>query len=283
MRFDFNSSNKRLIAASVFALTAAAIVGSIRSSATRNRTDSKSIAATNAPHAEVSDSVVAANTAGNTGSTASTSAGTTGTIAAAPAGATAAAPNLTAPAKPLPPPELAGCFVQTFTHEKLATHDDGEECLKHRNLIQLSQEGLHPSKIAGASICVKVNGSPVKYTRVKGHADQILIGPEAGPQAEITVRYCLGKALCPEDCTVKRDDFLAAIGGESGADSAGWDASSDGKNRDAEVEKEMAALAKEMGGSGVEGGIFKGWMKKDVKTAQACGATSANRAVANAK
>ncbi len=281
MRLDLNSPNKRLIVASVFALTASVIVGSIRSSVTRNRV-------TSAPHAIVSDSVALTkktNTAGN-GKADTTAPSALGTVAVAPAvstGTAAGAPVLAAPAKPLQPPELAGCFVQTFTHEKLATHDDGEECLKHRNLIQLLQEGLHPSKIAGASICVKVNGSPVKYTRVKGHADQILIGPEAGPLAEISVRYCLGKALCPEDCTVKRDDFLAAIGGESGADSAGWDVSSDGKNRDAEVEKEMAALAKEMGGSGVEGGVFKGWMKKDVTTAQACGANGATRAVANAK
>ena len=281
MRFDLKS-NKHLVAASLFALTAAAIVGSVVRG--RSHTSSAVASAVSAPSGKstATSSTVNSNVGNSTalGVATSTSPGTPA-LTVAPASGTATA--AVAPAKPLPPPELAGCFVQTFTHEKLATHDDGEECLKHRNLIQLSQEGLHPSKIAGASICVKVNGSPVKYTRVKGHGDLILIGAEAGPQAEISVRYCLGKALCPEDCTVKRDDFLAAIGGDTGADSAGWDASSDGKNRDAEVEKEMAALSKEMGGSGVEGGVFKGWKQKDVKTAQACGSNGPSRAVATAK
>ena len=69
------------------------------------------------------------------------------------------------------PPALAeGCYSISFTHKKMASHADGEACLKHNNLISLKSAGQFgiSGKINADSVCLLVNGAAVKYSKVTG-------------------------------------------------------------------------------------------------------------------
>lgn len=110
-----------------------------------------------------------------------------------------------------------------------------------KNLLMISDAELNPK-----TICVKVDGTPVKFDLYQKKANQILIGGVRGPKAEIIVRYCKGKQLCKEDCKIPRDEFMDAItGGDSGDEAARWD---DSKETDSEkrVAHEMNVFKEDM-------------------------------------
>lgn len=108
---------------------------------------------------------------------------------------------------------VSGCYVMSFKHKVLPSHSSDDECSHHRNLIKLGRADANP-----ASVCIRVNGTPVRHERVTGSADEFVIGPVAGPHDVITARFCVGQAKCHESCPypkqeqVKKDEFLDAIG-----------------------------------------------------------------------
>lgn len=168
-----------------------------------------------------------------------------------------------APAQPLEPT----CFTETFYHKSMSGHSDEESCSHHKNLLVLSHKGVNP-----AHVCVRVNGTPVKFQR-KG--EEVLIGSIAGPKAKITVRYCTGKLTCAEvakeDCTVPKDEFMDALGGGGADETVQWEAANanpEDAKLNAEVKKELADI------DGVESGekdgrapahaaVFKEWIREE--------------------
>jgi hypothetical protein len=72
-------------------------------------------------------------------------------------------------------------------------------------------------QIHEASICVKIDGTPVKFRAVyqKGKdktLKALLLDPISNPGAKVVARFCTGKSVCSEDCKVPRDEFLDALG-----------------------------------------------------------------------
>lgn len=108
------------------------------------------------------------------------------------------------------PKELPGCFTVAFEHRKVVGHESIESCHIHRNILKLKHKDINPS-----SICVKIDKTPVPHAFLKGHADTLVVGAPAGPDSEITVRYCQAKLTCPTDCKIPKDEFLESIGGLS--------------------------------------------------------------------
>jgi hypothetical protein len=172
----------------------------------------------------------------------------------------------------------------TFRHKKLATHASDDECSHHRNLLKLGHEDINAS-----TVCIRVNGTPVRHELVSGKTDEFIIGPVAGPHDTITARFCTGKTVCTESCNypakeiVKHDEFLDAIGGTDSADDnkvAHWEAADAAKTAevnqavDGEIKKELQnqdEAAKKIAQSKME--IFKDWINESEQPS--CG-TAAN-------
>jgi hypothetical protein len=187
---------------------------------------------------------------------------------------TGAGPTAKAVVAPAPPQPI--CFLETFHHKPTAGHNDEESCAHHKNLIKLSHANINP-----AHICVKVNGTPVKFTRnAEASGDEILIGSIAGPQAKITASYCVGKQSCAavtdEACKIPKDEFMDALQGEdpSAADAEpnthweGTQAAADA-NLNSEVKKELADI-NEVGTGDESSGrvpasanVFKDWINEE--------------------
>jgi len=158
-----------------------------------------------------------------------------------------------------------GCFNLTFTHKKLTSHEDGEACLLHKNLIVLnSVEQAPKSKISPKSICMRINGKAAKYSFAPGKTNQVILAPEAGPNATITASYCVGKAKCTRSCVPQKDQFLAAIGADEDGDSVqavGWDGQKIKNKEDDEVENQMTGLNQDLNSAGGDNSqLFAGWI-----------------------
>jgi hypothetical protein len=175
------------------------------------------------------------------------------------------------------------CLTITYHHKPSATHPDDESCSHHKNQLKLTPPA--GKKIANNSICVRVNGTPVHFLTVKGHADELIFGSVAGPKSKVTVRYCTGQAkgCAIEKCEVPKDEFMEAIGGSDGkgqnANLGRWDP-------DAPAEKAIDVMAKldgavkreletndELNGRSPAGELFKDWIGE--AQAQACGSAQA--------
>lgn len=168
--------------------------------------------------------------------------------------------------------EPGGCVSVTYRHKALAGHPNRERCSGHRNLIALgrsSQKG-EVSKINWSSVCLRVDGVVTAFERVP---QGILFGPFAGPESRVSLRYCHGKANCPENCDPPRDLFLEAIGATLKKDKgapvavAKWDPSEaeEDANPTAALELELQDLAV----TDHQAGVFKDWSV--VATANGCG------------
>lgn len=156
------------------------------------------------------------DTAAGIGSTQNESAPSSATIAS---GAAAQATSASQTQTPSNADALAsGCFNVVFKHKQLSGHDNLDACGNHRNSFKISAASLNKK-----SVCVRVDGTPVKFDLVqdKSKKDYIVtIANLAGPASKISARYCLGVSQCPssqDDCTVPKDEFLDAIGGEDAA------------------------------------------------------------------
>ncbi|MBI2712461.1 MAG: hypothetical protein HYX41_06360 [Bdellovibrio sp.] len=160
-----------------------------------------------------------------------------------------------------------GCFEITFKHRAIASHSDGEACLKHSNLIILQNPKLNlVSAINPSSVCIEVNGEVVKFKKVPGHPEQFIIGPEAGPNATITARGCLGKSQCTKKCVLKTDHFMKSLGLEENPEQANarknWNGTSDDTQEDTALNKEVKESHALLNSSAETSGetLFSGWI-----------------------
>lgn len=186
--------------------------------------------------------------------------------------------------------EASGCYTVSFKHKKIDSHANGVACTKHKNLLSLG-EGL---AINPKSICLKVNGVPVKFNRNPSNANEIVFGSIAGPDSVVTARYCIGKSNCGEKCVVPKDDFLDAIG--AGTDEfddempvVQWDPNKDKKvaKKDEKVDSELKSLKTEMAKGSVSierQNFFKDWLgnKPERSCMQAAMVDGPNRSLAAA-
>jgi hypothetical protein len=174
----------------------------------------------------------------------------------------AALPSVASQGAPAP-----HCFYESFHHKPTPGHTDEEACSRHKNLLRLAHSNVNPNHL-----CVRVNGTPVKYER-KG--DEILIGSIAGPKAKITVSYCIGKSSCNElakdECKIPKDEFMEALGGDTDSpdsDSAQWGGNA---QLNADVKKELQGI-NELDNDGdrapAQANVFKDWIRD--QDAQAC-------------
>ncbi|MDR3607397.1 MAG: hypothetical protein P4M08_08455 [Oligoflexia bacterium] len=187
--------------------------------------------------------------------------------------------------------EPDACYTVSYKHKKLATHPSEDECSHHKNLVQLPR---HVKDLA--SVCVRVNGKPVRHEMLEGASDAVVIGPVAGPSDLITAHFCVGTAKCKEACDypkkeiVMKDSFLDAIGGSKGADEAVDDSLDEAhggnwqqadahageevsKALDPEIRKELQGGSKAVAGvrkpaskSTASLEIFKEWLNEGEKT-----------------
>ncbi len=132
------------------------------------------------------------------------------------------------------------CVTVTYKRSEESRKLASADLAERKNLIKIKHSGVNAQ-----SICVKVNQVPVAYQT--GKDDEILLAPIADGKAEVSVRYCVGKAKCQEDCAIPepaKDEFMTAIGGGDAADGAvaQWDPE-DKSNSDAEIH---AAIDPEM-------------------------------------
>lgn len=179
-----------------------------------------------------------------------------------------------------------GCFEITFKHKKVSSHSDGQACLQHQNLITLQHPKLGLlSALNPSSICVEVNGEVVKHKKVAGHTDQILIGPEAGPNATVTARGCIGKSQCSKKCVLKTDHFMSSLGMDESSDQThkvGWNGSHQESQEDTALAKEVKdshAMLSNASDSDAES-VFNGWIADQYADLQ-CGkgGTYANQGI----
>lgn len=197
----------------------------------------------------------------------------------------AASGGSSAPAVPAPPKDT--CYTVTYRHKSLSSHSDEETCSHHKNWLKLKHKDVNAK-----SVCVRVNGTPVHYLSVKGHADELIFGSIAGPKSKVTVRYCTGKMakceqeLAAQECAVPKDEFMEAIGGSEGkggdARLGQWDPSNPSEREadvmaklDGEVKKELETND-ELNGRAPEGKMFKDWLADADSITGACGTQQAS-------
>jgi hypothetical protein len=197
----------------------------------------------------------------------------------APSTGVATAQKSATPAAPV----LDQCVTITYQHKPSAAHPDEESCSHHKNFLKMPE--FDGKKIAAGSVCVRVNGTPVHYLTVKGHADELIFGSVAGPKSKVTVRYCTGLAqgCAKEDCSIPKDEFMEAIGGGDGKGQnpklGQWDPSAPaGKaadvmaKLDSTVKRELETND-DLNGRAPAGEIYKDWIGQS-ETA-VCGTTQA--------
>lgn len=132
-----------------------------------------------------------------------------------------------ATAQPVAAPPEPECFTETYKHPKADGHGRASDCLNHQNLIRFAREARD-----ARSVCVRVDGTPVRFKTLSGAKGKgiagVVFGPIAGPETVVSVRYCTRKGTCVEpngaraidDCKIPKDEFLAAIGGDDGEEEA---------------------------------------------------------------
>ncbi len=106
---------------------------------------------------------------------------------------------------------LPQCFTEVFSHQKLASHSSEDQCAEHTNSIRISQ---NLAEINPKNLCVRVDGKAVKSKLDLGH-NSLTIGPVAGPESKISIRYCLGQAKCQDNCEIAKDEFLGSLGADT--------------------------------------------------------------------
>lgn len=191
----------------------------------------------------------------------------------ATAGTKPSSPSAQAQMPAAPAAQTDACYTLSYKHQDLPGHQSGEACTQHKNLLALPGQ-----KLSAKSLCVRVNGTPVKFA-FDSKKNHVLLSSIAGPRSEITVRYCTGGATCAEDCTVPRDEFMEALGAVDTSGSqptVAWDIRNSQKGptkEEAALDKELVELKREL--ASVERNseeIFKGWVAGKEK-AVTCKAT----------
>lgn len=198
----------------------------------------------------------------------------------APSVGSAAKESETAPVAltPSAPEVTDGCVTVAFQRKRNAGCTSDEGCTQMRNLIRIKHE--NPK-----SVCIRVNGTPVKFETVKGKSNEFMIGNVAGLKAEITARYCVGKANCGENCVVPKDDFMDSIGGGENfapapAQIAGWDSEKADKDADvgAHLDAEMKKELDRLDAPEQTAQVFQDWIRGSENPACGMKQASAGRA-----
>lgn len=170
-----------------------------------------------------------------------------------------------------------GCVQLTLKHKQLSGHSSLDSCGEHRNAFKVAVASLNKK-----SVCVRVDGTPVKFDLAQSKDKSfytITLGNIAGPMSKITARYCLGDRTCPEDCTVPKDEFLDAIGGDEVAAApkpaqklahgGKWEkkpGTKDGET-DGEVSDELEAEIEHELHAGRDLKVFDGWIQEREESA----------------
>jgi hypothetical protein len=152
------------------------------------------------------------------------------------------------------------CFQVTYTSRDVEERIKDNAFAFQKNLLKLPEVAFNP-----ATVCVRVDGKPVRFETQKGKPSEVVIAPLKNIKSVVTASYCLGDSKCQESCkapadqqvVVKpKDEFLDAIGGDSDSDLAKeygkWD-TEDGNAHNAkleaaldpEIRREIAALDEE--------------------------------------
>ncbi|OFZ71412.1 MAG: hypothetical protein A3K03_05625 [Bdellovibrionales bacterium RIFOXYD1_FULL_44_7] len=153
--------------------------------------------------------------------------------------------------------EKPSCLTFIYKHKRDSAHSSDEVCSGHRNLIRIANQ-----KINARSICARVDGTPVAFqiaSKVKD-GTHLVIGPVVGPDSKVSVSFCEGNAKCKEKCVVPKDQFLQAIGGDTGIQqvNAKWDPN-DKENND-DVNQELDDEIKRELADDSDLPIFDGWI-----------------------
>lgn len=147
----------------------------------------------------------------------------------------------------------------------------------------LSQFPRHVLKIpeqtidAPASVCIRVNGTPVRYLSSKKKPKEFTIGAILAKNAKVTLRACKKGVKCAEDCAVPKDEFMEALAGEEDlsvaqAVSAGWS----NNEQDKKIDRELAHFKKDLQGADESKGLFySDWKLTEQKPA--CSKTIAKK------
>lgn len=135
-------------------------------------------------------------------------------------------------------PEAKGCYEATYAARK-----DAKVAPRRLARAELKLEGLDLKRLAAKSLCLRVDGVPVKF-EYEAKANVVKLGALRRDDARVSVSYCLGEDRCGISCVVPKDEFMEAIAGTADADdvaATGWaGASKDGD--DAALEKEIAGM-----------------------------------------
>ena len=106
------------------------------------------------------------------------------------------------------------CFSFEYRPTEEVAHRELEEFLDLSSAFPLHHSGVNPS-----SLCVKVNGRGVEFKIKKSQQQQeVLIGPEIGPDSLIRVSYCIGKTQCKEACPPPKKRLMDDLLNEAQAD-----------------------------------------------------------------
>jgi hypothetical protein len=174
------------------------------------------------------------------------------------------------------------CYLVKFKHEAIRSHSDGEACLRHDNQISLNEfeKWGVSGRVNKSAVCIRVNGAAVKFTPGRSaqgaeKKDSFIIGPLAGPNSLVSVEFCTGGANLPNQCVVKRDEFLSALGGLDEEEDrlgevtppsrveahqfVGWDGSKEMSRDEVDLEAEAAKLQLKGGPSEGSRTLFTGW------------------------
>lgn len=140
----------------------------------------------------------------------------------------------------------ASCFEISFESDKkdLSAYS--------RNLIRLPVSAFNAK-----SVCIKVNGTPVKFISSKEKKNEFIIGAMTRSNSKVSVRYCEEGAQCKESCVVPKDEFIEALAGEENLSRSEHVAQGFGDTEtDQKVERELAAFKDDLNGADHEKGQF---------------------------
>lgn len=156
-------------------------------------------------------------------------------------------------AQSIPVEKKTGCTL--ITYQAQATAKKGPHRFT-QNKFKVPQEA------SGQALCVRVDGTPVKYSFTSAKKDEVLIGTVQKQNSTLTMLYCQAQFACAENCTVPKDAFMDALAGEDGLNAeqegnARWDAKG-GSKEEAAADREIEALDDALN-DGRKPGVFNSW------------------------
>jgi len=100
------------------------------------------------------------------------------------------------------------CFRATYALQKRIPKSIRDKIADYKNIIRLPKTDIDTH-----SVCIRVDGIPVKISEAKSKKAQFIIDSIATQESKIEATYCTQGHRCQETCLIPKDDFLTAIGG----------------------------------------------------------------------